>query len=310
MSVEVRRRLLIDRISMLVELGSEELYKFVYAQLHGMQDEQASLLPTGKILVRYQKYKTRLDWYPQYTHSRSGRRKIADIEIGATKIKGQVALYRFLKVTLYPSQFRSDELAHFRFVFDTLLQEFTYAGLFAHGKVTSLELAADTLSHQQHSFLPYRTHSRASSIFIQDDGHHGTTYIGSNISALRFRIYDKRKQLHDTGKATFTKLMPHTRIEAAMRRLGVSPANLLVLENPFAKLRIADLAKANALFSNGDQIAFLSECMTYGVQSALAKRSKHHRAKYRGMLDSIPVTWWHPDEIWKDLSQALAVIAP
>jgi hypothetical protein len=311
MAVSIWRYLLVDRIGITGVIPSVELSKHVYGQFFTMKDEQKLLLPGWKIMVRKNKYSTRLDCYAAYTWKKAGRRKIADITVGANKLPGKKTLHRYMTLMLYPSQFRAHEFEHFKSVFDMLFDPITYSLLYQTGKVNYLELAADSLSRKHHSFLPYRKYCTKSDIYKEDDGCLGTTYLGSKSSGLRFRIYDKQKQLNDTGKPTFTKILLHTRIEAAMRRMGVAPTNLIQMENPFKKLLIADLAGARSASDDEDWQSFITECLTEaGVPNALSKRPTNQRKKYLKMLDDRHVSWWHPDDLWKELPVALSRIAP
>jgi hypothetical protein len=311
MAVNIWRYLLVDRIGITGVIPSAALYKHVYGQFFTMNEEQKLLLPGGKIKIRKNKYSMRLDYYTEYTHKTAGRRKIADITLGSYKISGKKSVDRYLTLTLYPSQFQAGEFEHFKSVFDALFEPITYSLLHHTGRVNYLELAADSLSHKHHGFLPYRKYCTKSHIHKEDDGHLGTTYLGSNTSDLRFRLYDKYKQLHDTGKATFTKVLPHTRIESVVRRLGVAPADLIEMENPFKKLLIADLVKAYSASKDADWQNFISESLTEeGVPYALAKRPMNKRKKYMAMLDYRQVSWWSPTGVWKRLPVALSRIAP
>ncbi len=300
---------MIDRIGITIGIDSEDKYKMVYSQLYSMTDEQKHFVPNGKIIVRKGKYTTRLDYYPAYGKSKSERRKIADITIGANKIEGMLGLYRHLTLTLYPQNFRDEEFLRFQEMLSLLLPDYDYAKLFELGKVNYLELAVDNYSHKCHSFLPYRKGCVNSEIFKESTGHLGTTYLGSKKSDIRFRIYDKNKCLIDKGHEPATKSFPNTRIEVALRRTGLRPKELLALDNPFTKLRIADLDQLLALSAALDWQQFLDDARTNGVPYALSKQPNKRR-KFRGMIDSVQVGWWSPESIWKDLPKALAKIAP
>ena len=313
MAVHIWRRLLVDRIGITVVIPSGELYNHVFGQLYTMEEEQKQFLPGGIIKIPPNKnkmYPVRLDYYAAYTYKKAGRRKILDITVGAPKLFGKTTPHRHMTLTLYPSQFQAGEFENFKSVFDTLFDPIAYSMLYHTGKVNYLELAADSLSHMHHGFLPYRKYCTKSHIHKEDDGYLGTTYLGSETSDLRFRLYDKYKQLGDTGKVTFTKLLPHTRMESVVRRLGVAPADLIQMENPFKKLLIADLAKAQSASDNEDWQNFITESLQDGVPDALSKRPQNIRKKYLKMLDDRQVSWWNPDDIWKELPVALDRIAP
>ena len=214
------------------------------------------------------------------------------------------------RLTLCPSKFRGDEFDQFKETLGLLLPDFNYEKLYQTGKVNYLELACDTLSHRKNRFLPYRRGCVKSKVWIDAvEGHQGTTYLGSEESNLRFAIYDKYKQMTAMGKKPFTSTMPHTRIEARMRSLGVVAADLLNIENPFLKLRIADLQSAKAMSDDPDWQAFLVDSLQVGVPEALHTRPEK-RKKYREALSSVKVNWWSPAERWIGLLNALKAIAP
>jgi hypothetical protein len=276
-----------------------------------MVEMQPELLPAGKMIVIKDKKKhtTCLHYYAAYTHKEAGRREIVDITLGAYKLPGKTNVYRYLTLTLYPSQFQGGEFEHFKWIFDNLMGDITYSGLYHMGKVTYLELAADSLSQKQHSFLPYRKYVSKSNIWQEANGPFGTTYVGSKDSDFRFRVYDKRKQLLDKGKPSQFEILPHTRVEVVKRKLGVTPIELIHMKNPFVKLLIADLAKAKAASPETDWQNFVSECLIVGVPEALSNHPQQ-RKQYRAALDNVQAPWWQPEAIWQDLPKALAVIAP
>lgn len=309
MAVTIWRELRVDRIAMTMVIVSEDLYKHVYGQLYGLQDEQAQVLPQGKIIVRNEKYSTRLDYYAAYTYKKAGRRKVADITVGANKLPGKLGLHRYLTLTLHPSQFHIGDFENFKWAFDTLFGDLTYTMMFHTSKVNYLELAIDSLSQKHHSFLLQQNYMKASSIWEEHNGHLGSTCVGSLSSNRYFRVYDKHKQLLDTGKPTVTKVLPHTRIEYVARRLGVTSADLINMKNPFLKLAIVDLADAIGVSTDKDWQDFIAESMTIGVPQALTNHPAK-RKKYRGMLKKVAAKWWKPEQVWHGLAKALAVIAP
>jgi hypothetical protein len=301
--------MLVDRITIKVATKSKELHGFAVAQLYGMADMQKMFVPKGKIIVIPSQYRKRLEYYPEYQSKKSNRRA-ADIDVGAFVPSGKGKLQMDFRLTLYPSNFRGNEFEQFKETLALLMPEFNYEKLYLTGKVNYLELACDTLSHHKNRFLPYRKGCAKSKVWINAiDGHQGTTYLGSQESSLRFAIYDKHKQMTDKGKTPFTSTMPHTRIEARMRRLGVTAAVLPNIENPFLKLRIADFQSAKAMTVDPDWQDFLVDCLQVGVPEALHVRPEK-RKQYREALNSVNVKWWSPAERWSGLLHALNAIAP
>ena len=308
MTVTIWRHLLIDRISISVKIMGKDLHAFVYGQMHSMQEIQGELMPQGRIMMRHDKYQTRLDFYAAYTHKRAGRRKIADIILGVSKLKNHEVLHQYFRLTLYPASFHIGDFTHFKEVLETLLPEFSYKRLYYTGKVNYLELAADCLSRQLHSFLPYRKYCSDSMVY-QKHGVLGTIYLGSVASAQRVRVYDKRKQLSETGKALFTQKLPHTRIEAIQRNIGLHPAELAVMKNPFQKIQIVDLEQIQAASVDVEWPAFINECRQHGVPRALYKYT-HKRKQFLSILDANQAAWWDPQYQWEGLAHALTHIEP
>ncbi len=301
---------MIDRISMSAKIGCQDLYKVLYGQLYSMREEGKNILPNGKICVRHEKYTTRLDYYP-VTYKQGCKRKIADITMGSSKLLGQKERNRYVKLTIYPSKFEQSEFDHFKWIIDTFFQEFGYSTFYSYGKVNYLELAYDSQSHINHSFLPYQKYISKSEIYTEDDGSCGTGYIGSPESDHRFRIYDKRKKLIADGLKPFSDVLPHTRFESVSKKLDLSPCELGKMCNPFPKLKVADLGKAKALHVDTQWQAFLVTCQFEGVPRALHMiKEQARRKKYIAALNSVPASWWKPHAAWKRFPEALIKIAP
>ena len=311
MTVNIARKLVVDRIAIKLVLGAPEYVQFIREAMESMEEMESTLLPSGRIILRKNQYQWRLDYYPQYIWKKAGRRKIVDLILGAYKAPGKKAIDHYLRLTLYPSQFRGEEFQHFKHTLDLLFDMFTYDMFYMVGMVTYLELAWDTLSHKNHEFLPYRKWCTKSEIQVEDTGFHGTLYVGSKSSSLWFRVYDKVKQLKDTGKSTKVEILPCTRIEAVLQSLGRTPAKLLEIdENPFKRLQIADLQQVKAIELGDDWKAFIAESLHVGVPRALKERPDKVRSKYLSMLDDCQVKWWKPDWVWKQLPGAVAILMP
>lgn len=297
MSLNIWVYLLVDRIHINVGIGSKDLHGLVVTQLKGMKDIQADLVPNGKITIADGKYRTRLDYYPT-----KKKKKTADIEVGTTK-----SAHKYFRLGLYPSRFEPGEFEHFKLVLSVLLPDFDYEKLFETGRVSYIELAKDSLTHPAHSFIPFRARSTKS--WIHDsNGIKGTTYLGSQLSTLRFRIYDKHKQQVEQHLLVTDAL--RTRIESRSRHIKLSPCELQKMVNPFLKLEIADLQKARDASKDQTWQGFLDLCFVNGSARALAQQTKYKRTQFMKMLRAAAASWWNPQYVWTGLSRALTVIAP
>jgi hypothetical protein len=290
--------LLIDRIHMNKSISSEQnsLYSYAWGQLIEIYELREEILPKGKITIKQGPSWTRIGYYPQKNI------KIADIEVG------QRYKNRYFKLSLYPSKFAGNDFSYLKDLINGMLPDFDYGKLFFESRVSYIELACDSLTYPAHSFIPYRRNINYSKIF-NDNGSKGTTYLGSIKSDLRFRIYDKAKQLMDTSKSSPHKL--HTRIESSIRKLKLAPSELLLkLPNPFMKLEISDIAIARSISKDLDWEFFLDMCISEGSAAALASLTKNKRKIFISRLYAARVGWWKPDNRWSGLASALAKIAP
>ncbi|PKO61223.1 MAG: hypothetical protein CVU24_09655 [Betaproteobacteria bacterium HGW-Betaproteobacteria-18] len=274
-----------------------QLYGVLIGQMMGMKDIQSDLVPKGKITISKQQYITRLGYYPS-----DKKRKIADLEIGSTK-----SGHMYFKLVLYPSKFQSKEFSKFKDHLETLFQ-IPYDVMFYTAKVAYIELAVDSLTHQFHTFIPFRQKINWSKGW-PEEGEKNTMYLGSKLSKKRFCIYNKAKHLTDSKCAGKHKI--RTRFEARLRHIGMAASEITEhLPNPFSCLEIADLPKARALSADLQWQSFLDQCLEVGSASSLKQCQKLIRKKYMTMLRDVAVTWWNPDYLWQVLPTALEVIAP
>jgi hypothetical protein len=291
---------IIDRIHMSIGLTkSPQQYGVLIGQLTGMKDIQSDLVPKGKITVFESKHITRLGYYPA-----DKKRKIAELEMGATKTG-----HMYFRLGLYPSKFKPGEFTTFREHLELLFQ-LQYDKLFQQARVSYLELAADSLTYQLGSFIPFRARINHSMIWKSDGVPHGTLYLGSHLSKKRFCCYNKAKHLLDSGDAGQEAI--RTRIEARLRHIGMSTSEIPEkLPNPFTSLEIADVLKARKVSDDPNWQSFLDQCL-YGDGSAtaLSQCSKSTRKEYVAMLRASPADWWKPSFLWKGLGPAISDIAP
>lgn len=298
MALTIWNPLLLDRIHMTVGVSGKTLYGASVSRLYSIKAKQAILVPNGKIVVVQGNYITRIDYYPD-----KNRDKVAEIELGSTKSK-----YKYFKLSLYSSKFKAGEFESLKKMLAQMLPEFNYQKLYYTAKVSYIELAADTRSHDKHGFIPFRSRCNKSHI-DPHNGYKGATYLGSEDSSLFFSIYDKHKQLVD--KKQVTPHAVHTRIELRQRYTGLSPCELLAgLKNQFVKLEVADLHGARQASKEKAWQIFIDRCLVVGSADALAALPKKQRTAYMKLLRANAAWWWKPQHVWKNLPHALSVIVP
>lgn len=298
MTISIWYPQIVDRIHMTISIPKKsKLYGVLIGQLLGMKDIQSDLVPKGKITISKQQYITRLGYYPS-----DKKRKIADLEIGSTK-----SGHMYFKLGLYPSKFQSKEFSKFKDHLETLFQ-IPYDVMFYTAKVAYIELAADSMTHQFHTFIPFCQRINCSKGW-PEEGEKNTMYLCSKLSKKRFCIYNKAKQLTDSKCAGKHKI--RTRFEARLRHIGMAASEITEhLPNPFSCLEIADLPKARALSADLQWQSFLDQCLEEGSAYALSQCQKPIRKKYMAKLRDAAVTWWNPDYLWQVLPTALEAISP
>jgi hypothetical protein len=297
MSLDIWRRILIDRISMNISIDNNDLYGFAWGQTIEVHYLRKELFPSWQIVLKKDSKMVRISFYPEEN------RKIADIEVG------RQYNHRYIKLGLYPSIFRGMEFSRVKELLKLLFDPLDYERFFLGSHISYIELAIDSLTRPAHSFIPFRAKTNHSSIFIDKLGAKGTTYLGSMRSGVRFAIYDKAKQLKETGKFVQQKL--HTRFEYRGTNIKAAPIELSTkLLNPFEKLMIADLSLAETAWNDKSWLAFLDHCLNDGSASALASLTKSERKVYMHRLRDSRAAWWAPQAHWKWLNEALTRIAP
>jgi len=306
MTLHFMTPLLLDRIGITVVIGDKDAYYKLQAKFYSMQKMQGQLLPQGKIKVNKKEYEMRLDYYASF--NKPDRRKIADITIGTYILNGVIK--RYFKLTLYPSQFKAGDFDRFKEILETELPDFRYEKLYYTGRVTYLELAVDSLTHKNHTFLPLRLYCSKSWIYPRKDGTRGTLYLGHKTSNMRTRFYNKRRKFLDAGKPVpYVQYPAQTRIEAVMRQLHHTPATLPQMENPFRHILVIDLYKAESASNDPIWLELISMSKVTGLPKALSQFPQH-RKNHMKALKKLQVSWFHPEKIWSDLPNAVAIIAP
>lgn len=146
-----------------------------------------------------------------------------------------------------------------------------------------------------------------------------TIYLGSGGSDGQVRAYDKaaEEQAKASSKKTAGRLDPvydatgkaigcRMRVEAR-RLLPSVPLNKIhLLENPFARLRIAMISDDAREFQNPLGRALLDSARSLGWQIAVKRlKDKDAERKYRRAFAKHLCNWWKPDEAAIDVGVAL-----
>lgn len=298
MSVSVNLQMVVDRIRFFA-IVEKSLGSMIWSQFKEMAAMTKEILPNGKIKVRQSKYgQTRLWYQPER------KRTIAVLEVGTTAMKQS-----YFKLDLLPARFGKGEFEHFKSVLTAVLEPVNYAKLYATAKVSYLELAIDFLHAPMGSFIPYFAKSWSSFVYHLQDGT-GGIYLGAETANIRFCIYDKARWLWEVLKqASIHKT--RTRIEARIHTTGLLAGELgQALPNPFPRLEVADRKELMSISQHPSLAWFLESCSAVGASRALNLLGAKERRQILASLRKARAWWWKPMAYWKDLPNALKVIAP
>jgi hypothetical protein len=236
--------------------------------------------------------------YPDKTNK---DRMIAALIVGVTE-----SSHRYFSLTLYPGKMSPSEFFVFKVFLAGEFPQYAYANLFATGRVSRIDLAIDILSVPKSALFPYRPKCRT--VTVLEAG--GTTYLGSKTSGLMFRIYDKVKQLLETGKPAAGHACI-TRVEARLKATKSAPCELAQnLKNPFTVLHLAELQVLRDTATDPLWHEFLDRAEVHGHCVALASIPKSTRGIFSKRLKACGAWWWQPAELWKGIGPALAWLDP
>lgn len=290
---------IVDGLDIVVAIGSSKLLKYAQEQLYAMLKAQKEIFPNGKITLTSKSAGVHIHLYP------GGVRKIASIQAAMTE-----GAYKYLRLALLPSQFVGLDFDCLQQVIANWLSYFNYKSLYYNGNVSRLDIAIDDVLHPAHSFLPFRPICNVSAIYTDWLGQKGATYLGGKTSDLQYCIYDKTRQLIQTGGVP--QFNTHVRFEARLRHLGFPPSQVIQnVKMPFTRLEIISLQAASSASSNQEWKDFLALCSSVGSCKALSfLHSKHLRKQYIKRLREAPVSWWQPQKVWGKFPEAFQKLQP
>ena len=141
-----------------------------------------------------------------------------------------------------------------------------------------------------------------------------TEYIGGVKSPNRWRIYNKKAEMHEKNKKK-AKLLHDIPPKHELTRIELSMIpkcklfNLTAQTNAFANLTVSSF---NNLKGTKDSCweLFLDSCRLRGAQAALWKvKDSQYHTLYKSRLKDGQADWWNPEKIWSQLPSILTNIA-
>ena len=290
----------IDRMriaGLIISLLQKELF---FSKLHEIRNELKNVLKTGYVRVHFINGIAVLSYYLKK------KQAVARIMVSTGKDKKHHLIWE-----LWPHRFQQAEFETFHHFVSSKLNHdpaFRYERAYYEGHVSYLELACDVIGPQIYDFIYWKDKTRKSLIYITSKGEKGAIYLGSKNSDLYFCIYNKAKQLKETGQDT--QLNNFLRIEARLRRTKLKPYQLGHLENPFMKLNIASAIDCKNINANSQWQHFLYIAKEQGSAKAFSLLNKKERKKYKDRLSLALAKFWRPQTITNSIGKAMEPIKP
>lgn len=291
---------LIDRMRIAGLIISSTHKELFISKLHEIKNELKNVLSIGYVRVHFINSVAVLSYYLKK------RQAVARIMIS----KGKDEKHR-LMWDLWPHRFKNSEFEIFHnFVFNKLNNEpaFHYATAYNKGHVSYIEIACDLVDSKIYDYIYWKDKTQKSFIYITNQGEKGAIYLGSKNSDIYFCIYNKAKQLRETGQDTpFKNLL---RIEARLRRTNLKPCQLGNLANPFEKLKIASAIDCKKLSVDSLWQHFIHIAKEQGSAQAFSFLNKKERKKYKKLLHLALAKFWKPQIIMNSFDKAIEPIKP
>ncbi len=275
--------IVIDKISIVLQVPTEMDKKaIVQFLLHGLEDTESG----------FQKA------YPNNTYANAFTLSIKAplsgtdcVLIQANPVKKTNA---FLRVEFNPSKAGTSGMDLLRQHCAAFL-DYDYTTLVKAGRVTRMDVAMDLMGIRLDDLAARSVKLKKSTVHSAVDGGTETVYLGATKGNRRIRIYDKGKQLGETGQKLPS--FPVTRVEAELRNVCML-RNIPALGNPFTDVGIWYLPEAN--FAGEDHIwrMFLDSVSRRGLRSALKQIPDSYRQPFNDALHACPLGMWDPGKHW------------
>ena len=294
--------IIIDTLDFKVDVG-QLLYNELWNTLPAWKGNADLINWSGKIKVQKKQYQYLLHYFA----SKKQATPSAIITVGSMDGK-----HRYFKLSLYPQKFTQSQFEEFQHRLAASLPGFEYQKLFQTADVTRIDLAHDSYSHVVDELIPWSLRTRCSGVWLDKKLFtKGALYIGSHNSRLRFRVYNKKKQMQEV-EGFKVEWGIWTRIEAVVRKPGCKAAQLAdTLDSPFKRLNMASSGDALGQADDDAWKGFVALCSAVGSPEAFNQPfNKSKRKLYRQRLAKSAVSWWTPSNFQNQLKAAMSQLAP
>jgi len=202
------------------------------------------------------------------------------------------AKYHFMTAQFNPSKLTTKAACEVVATFQTMF-EWGYPEFIAKALCNYVEVPIDVLGGRKSDYLFFD-----STLKRHDDTYeeNGTLYLGAKSSSRSLCIYDKAKQIADTGGPVLSHEL--LRMEARLKT-NVAALALHDLSCPFLTLRVVDKAKLMAIKHNSGIKLFRKRVLDDGMQPQEAFSKAVYKKGLLADLEAARPPWYEPPELWK-----------
>jgi hypothetical protein len=186
------------------------------------------------------------------------------------------------------------------------LFEFGYDALLTQAKVTYLEIAVDCTDILCKGLMSFDTKLRNSAWYPSFGNPSPTCYLGRRGSQRVIRVYDRVAKLLAYGKTAPDH--PVTRIEAVLRRLNCTVAELKDVVNPFSSFGPCLVSDLEQAWTDPEWQQFLAHSKIKGTSEALQLAGKAKKSFKKRLVDRV-CKWWSNETVWALYPSSLQTLA-
>jgi hypothetical protein len=216
----------------------------------------------------------------------------------------------YLRLDFNPAKLGESGMLAFKAELDVLLVGVGgHSTLFKAGKVTRLDIACDLLNVGLDELVLQSLKTGKTVAYYGTNGRVETIYKevppAKGYDFWRFKAYDKKQELLDTGASSNVNSAPLTRVEfVAAPKCAIS--KLKLMESPFAGRKVFWASGAQPP-KGGDLLwsFFVDSCQLRGIKAAYARIPLKMRPAYRKAMASAEDAIWDEKTLWKAWPQVL-----
>ena len=209
----------------------------------------------------------------------------------------------FMTVQFNPSRFTSDAASEMQCAFQSMFDHW-YEEFVDRAECSYIETPLDVFGAKMADYLFFDTRLKSVNAFYEADG---TLYLGSRTSSRYTTVYNKAKEIADTGGPVsdthWLRIEPH-------RNVAISAWELPRLPCTFDTLQVIDRKKLTGIVHHTAVTLFRKRVFEQGMQPQYAYRMASDKgALLHGLKPAVP-HWFKPQTFWQAFPAVVHRVTP